>query len=63
MTMKISLSLPDSVFEQVEELAQTLGMSRSKLYLKALEAYLQKHNRDQLPSKLNGHCSKRADFR
>jgi len=51
--MKTEISLPDSVFEQAEELAQRLGVSRSELYLKALEAYLRKYNRDQISSKLH----------
>lgn len=51
--MKTAISLPDPIFEEAEFLAQRLGMSRSELYLKALEAYLQKHNREQTFQKLN----------
>jgi hypothetical protein len=51
--MKTAISLPDSVFEQAEALAQQLGMSRSELYTKALQAYLKRHNRDQILLKLN----------
>jgi metal-responsive CopG/Arc/MetJ family transcriptional regulator len=51
--MKTAISLPDSVFEQAEALAQQLGLSRSELYAKALQAYLKRHNRDQILLKLN----------
>lgn len=51
--MKTAISLPDSVFEQAEALAQRLGLSRSELYAKALQAYLKRHNRDQILFKLN----------
>lgn len=51
--MKIAISLPDSVFAQAEALAQQLGLSRSELYTKALQAYLKRHNRTQILLKLN----------
>jgi len=51
--MKTAISLPDSVFEAAESLAQQLGLSRSELYTKALQAYLQKYNREQIRHKLN----------
>ncbi|MCS6813054.1 MAG: hypothetical protein NZ772_05710 [Cyanobacteria bacterium] len=51
--MKTAISLPDSVFEQAEALAQRLGLSRSELYTKALQAYLNRYSRDQILLKLN----------
>lgn len=51
--MKTAISLPDSVFEEAEALAKQLGLSRSELYTKALQAYLQKYNRNQILNKLN----------
>ncbi|MBE9077955.1 ribbon-helix-helix domain-containing protein [Romeria aff. gracilis LEGE 07310] len=51
--MKTAISLPDSVFEEAEALAQELGVSRSELYTKALQAYLKKYNRSQILRKLN----------
>ncbi len=49
--MKTAISLPDSVFEEAEALAQRLGLSRSELYTKALQAYLRKYNRNQILNK------------
>lgn len=51
--MKTAISLPDPVFEEAETLAQQLGVSRSELYTKALQAYLKKYNREQTLLKLN----------
>lgn len=51
--MKTAISLPDSVFDEAEALAQRLGLSRSELYTKALQAYLKKYNRKQILDKLN----------
>jgi metal-responsive CopG/Arc/MetJ family transcriptional regulator len=51
--MKTAISLPDSVFEEAEALSQRLGLSRSELYTKALQAYLKKYNRHQILHKLN----------
>lgn len=58
--MKTAISLPDSVFEEAEMLAQQLGLSRSELYAKALQAYLKKYNRDQISLKLNEVYSKES---
>ncbi len=51
--METVISLPDPVFEQAETLAQELGLSRSQLYTKALEAFLKKYNRDEILNSLN----------
>ena len=51
--MKTAISLPDLVFEEAEVLASQLGLSRSELYTKALQAYLRRHNRERILSKLN----------
>lgn len=51
--MKTAISLPDAVFAEAEALAHELGLSRSELYVKALQAYLRQHNRQQTLLKLN----------
>ncbi len=38
--MKTAISIPDSVFEQAEEAAQELKMTRSELYTTALREFL-----------------------
>lgn len=51
--MNTAISLPDSIFEEAEALAQQLGISRNELYTEALKAYLRKHNREQTLLKLD----------
>lgn len=51
--MKTAISLPDSVFEEAEIVARQLGLSRSELYTRALQAYLRKYNRRQMLNQLN----------
>ncbi len=45
--MKTAVSIPDPIFYAAESLAKRLGMSRSELFSRALEAYIEahKHNR------------------
>lgn len=38
--LKVAVSIPNALFDDAEAAAARLGCSRSKLYAKALEAYL-----------------------
>ena len=40
MTVKTAISVPDEIFRQVEEAAAEQGMSRSALFVAAMEKYL-----------------------
>jgi metal-responsive CopG/Arc/MetJ family transcriptional regulator len=51
--MKTAISLPDAVFTEAEALAKHLGLSRSELYARALQAFLSKYDRQQILSRLN----------
>lgn len=51
--MKTAISLPDSVFEAAESIAQQLGVSRSELYVKALNSYIRKYNKEKMLAQLN----------
>lgn len=51
--MKTAISLPDPLFEAVEELARGLRMSRSELYARALEAFLRSHQKAAITARLN----------
>ncbi|MEO1404553.1 MAG: hypothetical protein AAFV72_25340 [Cyanobacteria bacterium J06635_1] len=51
--MKTAISLPDWLFTDAEGAADRLGVSRSELYSKALEAFLGRYNRAQTLEKLN----------
>lgn len=51
--MKTAISLPDQLFEEAEETARYLGLPRSRLVAKALEEFIQNHNRDRITAQLN----------
>lgn len=51
--MKTAISVPDSIFKSAERLASRLRMSRSELYCKALQAFLEEHRDDLITSRLN----------
>lgn len=46
--MKVAVSIPDPVFAQGEALAKRMKLSRSKLYAKALDAFVAEHSADEL---------------
>lgn len=51
--MKTAVSIPDDVFERGEKAAKRLKLSRSELYAKALEAYVDAHLPDSVTESWN----------
>ena len=51
--MKTAISVPNDLFEAAEELARRLGVSRSKLYTKAVAEFLRRHRSEDVTEKLN----------
>jgi len=51
--MKTAVSIPDPIFKAAEKLARQLGMTRSRLYTKAVTEYIQGHKNDLVCEKLN----------
>lgn len=51
--MKTAVSVPKPLFEEAEALAHKLGVSRSRLYSKALEDYVEHHENRELLEKIN----------
>lgn len=47
------IQIPDPIFDAAESLARRLGMSRSELFSRALEAYIEAHRQDKLREKLD----------
>jgi metal-responsive CopG/Arc/MetJ family transcriptional regulator len=50
MGMKTAISVPDEVFEKGEATAKRLKISRSELYSRALQAFLDSHSPDRVTS-------------
>ena len=51
--VKTAVSLQESLFEQVEALARTMKVSRSRLFVLALENYIREHQDRQLFEQIN----------
>jgi predicted transcriptional regulator len=51
--MKIAVSVPDELFARADELANRLGISRSEVYARALEEFLQAQGDDPVTTKLD----------
>lgn len=41
--MKTAISIPDALFEAVEELAERLGVSRSQVFQRAVQRFVEEH--------------------
>ena len=53
ISMKIAISIPDHLFEEVSKLAQKNQTSRSQIFRRAVEEYLEKLRSIQLLEALN----------
>ena len=51
--MKTAISLPDSLFERAERVAQAMKLNRSQLYAQALEAYLDRLDPEEITAAFN----------
>jgi hypothetical protein len=51
--MKVTLSIPDDVFESGEAVGKRLGVSRSRLYATALAEFVAKHKGRKITERLN----------
>ena len=51
--MKTAVSIPDKVFNSAEKLARRLGKTRSEVYAKAVQDYVERHQDDEVTAKLN----------
>ena len=52
-TVKTAISLPDPLFERGEAYAQQRSISRSELFARALEEYLERHDHAAITAQLN----------
>jgi len=51
--MKVAISVPDTVFQAAERVSRRMRMSRSRLYAKAVEAYVRQHSGEDITEQLN----------
>lgn len=51
--MKTAISIPDTLFDAAERVARRLGLSRSALYCKAIERFVEEHRSAGITEALN----------
>jgi len=51
--MKTAISIPDKLFSAADQYAKNHGFSRSQLFAKAVEQYLEQHPSDYITQQLN----------
>lgn len=51
--MKTAISLPDPLFETAERLAKRMKMSRSALFARAMEEFVNRNDPDDLTAEIN----------
>lgn len=51
--MKTAISIPEKIFAEADEMAKRLSMSRSELYTRAVEAFLDEHRADRVREALD----------
>jgi metal-responsive CopG/Arc/MetJ family transcriptional regulator len=51
--MKTAVSIPDPIYKSAEKLAHRLGKSRSEIYAKAIQNYVERHQDDEVTAKLD----------
>lgn len=52
-SMKTAISIPDSLFKAADKVARRMGISRSELYQRAIERYLQQQSGDVIREALD----------
>jgi hypothetical protein len=51
--MKVAVSIPDPVFHEAERVSRRLGVPRSRLYARALQAFVRQHAGEDITARLN----------
>jgi metal-responsive CopG/Arc/MetJ family transcriptional regulator len=51
--VKTAISLPETLFEKVEDLVGELQISRSRLFVLAVEEFIQRYENQQLLERIN----------
>ena len=59
--IKTAISLEQNLFEQVDELACTLNISRSRVFALAVEDYLRRRENRRLLEEINASCDDAPD--
>lgn len=61
-SVKTAISLKQTLFQRINELAKELGVSRSRLFVMAIEDYIKKIENKKMLSKINNAYSDHLDL-
>lgn len=61
-SVKTAISLKQTLFQRINELAKELGVSRSRLFVMAIEDYIKKIENIKMLSKINNAYSDHLDL-
>lgn len=59
--IKTAISIQKNLFDQADNLARTMNVSRSKLFVMALEDYLERQKNRELLTQINAAYSEEPD--
>ncbi len=59
--IKTAISIQESLYEQADELARELDISRSRLFALAVEAYIHRYQNQKLLEKINSAYEEESD--
>lgn len=59
--VKTAISLPSELFDEGEEIADKMGVSRSRLYAMALKDFLEKRENEELMLRINNAYADETD--
>lgn len=59
--VKTAISIKKSLFDQVNKLADELDVSRSHLFVLAVEAFIRRHENEKLLQQINQACDDLPD--
>ena len=51
--MKVAVSIPDPVFAKADALAKRMKLSRSRVYARAIDEFVERHSPDQITEMAN----------
>jgi metal-responsive CopG/Arc/MetJ family transcriptional regulator len=60
--MKIAVSIPDPIFAKAEGLAKHLKLSRSKIYARALDEFVENHASESVTDAMNAAIDANDDL-
>jgi len=60
-SVKTAISLQKTLFQQINELAKELGVSRSRLFVMAIEDFIRQYENKKMLSKINRAYSDHSD--